>query len=999
MFLKLFLEILVQPFSKMTVSEPSLTEAAIGKTLPEGTLIGFENGTLRSTKGESVLQSINKGTGGETHYAFTRTGSSQEVKGIGDVKWTPGAVLEDEEVPLVRDILNKFRKSTNQWGQIPKESDAYILEQKGLTAAKNPIQAQLNQTQRILERLQDANTGELPSFIKENFLPKFSSYGINWNAKEKSLHYNPLVLPTDELRSIGAVETNDLITRMFREVGERLRSHTVNADVFLQKWASVSKTHPDVSLQEYVSTLNYTTADALVENTGFNVGTRVKFTHDASSMLQSMGLHDIAKEIQSRSCVEGNLSQATDYLKHTAPINFDPKKPVVYDWSKPYGKVINIEDVDEDVLGRLSTSDGRLGTIFDPDLMKDNFSFRVKNKVGEDRYVPYLGHDAYKGGVNEYGIGSYALSDSEKDVKKFIIDAVETGDWEESATIMQNNLRSRLGVGKGSVYRPELYDPFGIAGKITPRPSTWRDAKTGELIGHEVAVGKELLSGLPRGLQEDLLAGGHTFSITQRFPINTSSVTRLVHDPRLNGTSKIGTSLDVMSNLLGDPDGDPIQTHIMLDLEHRKRLERTILDQNSEQSKFTSLRRKTLGSEMEIIPPTGVSYAKHRSTPEKMAEKVSSFANVDRTKALINRSSSEAVGAFDNLKTTLETLLTHAPEHLIPVAEKQDIRFSNFLSLTQAAIYRQKRVGEEAYDMTKAYTSIRAVKTSLGKRGGAESFEKAMRGFVSAFESEGVNPVAEHFEQLASKGYIKALHASAFEPGNEGVIKAAELMTMSGVKRDAFVGDAVESMERYFPGSAALSHRGAEMGAEAIGGLNDAVRSTEQKVREAATGVINSTFRSAERVVEAGKSSKAGKVLAIGLGVAAAAGIMFSSLHSPREGGALAGSLRPEVAMGTDGGVPGEPVEGSMSPGNPPRAVHAPKQGVMTSVVAPMGRDTDLEMTLKAENRDRATEVAKMASKLASQGGPSSVNINYRDSTKLKSLRTRQKIKDAMGEE
>jgi hypothetical protein len=64
-----------------------------------------------------------------------------------------------------------------------------------------------------------------------------------------------------------------------------------------------------------------------------------------------------------------------------------------------------------------------------------------------------------------------------------------------------------------------------------------------------------------------------------------------------------------------------------------------------------------------------------------------------------------------------------------------------------------------------------------------------------------------------------------------------------------------------------------------------------------------------------------------------------------------------------------------------------------------MGRDTDLEMTLKAENRDRATEVAKMASKLASQGGPSSVNINYRDSTKLKSLRTRQKIKDAMGEE
>jgi hypothetical protein len=206
------------------------------------------------------------------------------------------------------------------------------------------------------------------------------------------------------------------------------------------------------------------------------------------------------------------------------------------------------------------------------------------------------------------------------------------------------------------------------------------------------------------------------------------------------------------------------------------------------------------------------------------------------------------------------------------------------------------------------------------------------------------------------------------------------------------------------PAVQAFAHRGAsDYSAAALGAENarTAAGKFAQKTGQAAEGVFNQATRSVEEVVQAARGTGAMKALGVGAAVAVGAGILFGSLRSPRNGQALAPSgnrFRPEEKIGVDGHVPGEPETGVMAPANPPRRIRPAQGGVRTAVVAPIGRTTELEVHMQADDRGRAAEASKIATRLAAPAGNSHVSITYRDTTRLDSLRTKERIREAMDE-
>jgi hypothetical protein len=230
-------------------------------------------------------------------------------------------------------------------------------------------------------------------------------------------------------------------------------------------------------------------------------------------------------------------------------------------------------------------------------------------------------------------------------------------------------------------------------------------------------------------------------------------------------------------------------------------------------------------------------------------------------------------------------------------------------------------------------------------------------------------------------------------------------MTVTGENAAKYARrDIVTLFNNQVPAVQAFAHRGAsDYSAATLGAENarTAAGKFAQKTGQAAEGVFNQAARSVEEVVQAARGTGAMKALGVGAAVAVGAGILFGSLRSPRKGQALAPSgnrFRPEEKIGVDGHVPGEPETGVMAPANPPRRIRPAQGGVRTAVVAPIGRTTELEVHMRADDRGRAAEASKIATRLAAPAGNSHVSITYRDTTRLDSLRTKERIREAMDE-
>jgi SAM-dependent methyltransferase len=130
------------------------------------------------------------------------------------------------------------------------------------------------------------------------------------------------------------------------------------------------------------------------------------------------------------------------------------------------------------------------------------------------------------------------------------------------------------------------------------------------------------------------------------------------------------------------------------------------------------------------------------------------------------------------------------------------------------------------------------------------------------------------------------------------------------------------------------------------------------------------------------------KIAAAGLGVAALAGVLTSTIGSHEK--------RPEDTVGVTDHVPGQAIAGARSSVNPKRRMLPAEQGVRTTVVSPMRQAVDLEVRAKSADRGAQHEVAKMVEQMAAGNGYTNVTVNrvggWRDAASK--IRLREQIRD-----
>jgi hypothetical protein len=300
--------------------------------------------------------------------------------------------------------------------------------------------------------------------------------------------------------------------------------------------------------------------------------------------------------------------------------------------------------------------------------------------------------------------------------------------------------------------------------------------------------------------------------------------------------------------------------------------------------------------------------------------------------------------------------------------------------------------------MNRFITAMTEGAQNFGKEIAVNDAQKAF--FKIADETTEINPYLEFAQQR------RDLLEKMWRGHDAKVGEIQRIMTVTGENAAEYARrDIVTLFNNQVPAVQAFAHRGAsDLSAATLGAENarTAAGKFAEKTGQAAEGVLNQAARSVEEVVQSARGTGAMKALGVGAAVAVGAGILFGSLRSPRKGQALAppsgNRFRPEEKIGVDGHVPGEPEPGVMAPANPPRRIRPAPSGVRTVVVAPIGRTTELEVHMQADDRGRAAEASKIATRLATPAGNSHVSITYRDTTRLDSLRTKERIREAMDE-
>jgi hypothetical protein len=162
-------------------------------------------------------------------------------------------------------------------------------------------------------------------------------------------------------------------------------------------------------------------------------------------------------------------------------------------------------------------------------------------------------------------------------------------------------------------------------------------------------------------------------------------------------------------------------------------------------------------------------------------------------------------------------------------------------------------------------------------------------------------------------------------------------------------------------------------------------------------GMMNKTVKEAKAVGREMSKGKIGLILGMGVAAAAIAGIASTHLESPDAvfGRDSSNGYRPEE-KNPGHEIPGDGPAGSRAPSRPRRNVVPAPATTRTAIVAPLGETRDLDVKLRARDRQRASRTARMMSQMSTDGD-SSVTVNYRDQMKPGSFRTQERMREAMG--
>jgi hypothetical protein len=1023
---------------RVTGSEPLLPDSVItGDEFVRGTpIVMHDNVPVLSRASRSRVADVTTNLADQTV-----SYNIQETEGVAGMKFgsplgktVASQELSDNEMDLLRGAVNKYQKITGQSGFMGSEVNAIGSQMYGTKSAKQPI-AVLNDmvSDQILrsERLGHSTEAWLAEKSKgRTFAARMKELGYTLQNGQLILDSNKVIRTQANTNASNAIQ---LLEDLMKSAGERVRKGMMKGDAVLEHFAAQTQ---EPSLIEYMARNANPETAQVMGHMNYNIGEGAAFTWDVAQQLVMSGHADVVKEITARADAGGDRADALDFVRRNDPsvrkMNVAPPEGSTVIPFKESG--IGLDMSLSTAEGRVFTRPGKNGpvyspTVFDPKHPLTEKPYYISAEVaGHGQvYIPVPGRSTFGGETNPYTEG-YSATDWERNLQKLGRNIEETNAGTATATPFKEAFDTYVesythsaSLGKSGFLRASVLDREAVQAHFSARESTLQYADK-SINPFQVGLSDRHLAKFSQADAKTLFEGGAMYGPLVGHPAKNVPLVQYVYDPRLNGTDMFGVTPAVEAWMGRDNDGDAgaaMLAHGGVS-EHVKA---TVLDQQSIQVHRMKNRRIFGGNDFDaeraVLKADGI------------VDLGKAFAMKDIANAQMAKTAGGAVGMLSNTNDLIQTMLEHSSAFTDPFkrATMSDVMFDLVRQSVIAAQKLKKGTGFGNMAEIMGWNSEINKYLRQGSAGGKGFTDTMMQGALLFGKPRDLMAEDREFFGMTDtdfaagrkinpyEEFIKRNQQDMYDVPASYDRRVAEIKRMSMLSDEAiaaYEGDIASKIgEDLLPiQQASLRHPAAEASAAGLGAKNAATAATETTVEgvrsfagkagKAARGTANQAMSSAERILQAAHSESAGKVLALGAAVAAGAGILFGSIHSPREGQALApesgNHFRPEEEIGVDGHIPGEPDAGAMAPANPPRRIRPAQQGVRTAVVAPMGRTTELEVRMKGEDRDRSAEAARLASRIAAPSGNSNTHVTYRDTTRLDSLRTRGKIREALDE-
>jgi hypothetical protein len=940
----------------------TFTLSAEGKKVygPSKILLGRRNGNPVTAQGaENFIENTHNMGDGTTRFVV------REVKDIetgtkfnvGSQKGILQSFDRTGDSERLRTGLNNYRDATGAGGFIPREVDVYA-SQGSFTNKDSELQDALSRiSSDSLRRLEEH--GELEP-VMSKWRDPLAEAGFAYN--NGTLNQD---LTKQGIRTPERIQQEDTVLKnMLQDVSDRITSHAVRGDEFMQSYAAHVEKGGKTPWADYVNRYAMPSELRITDDMAYNVPKQTKFAYYTQQQLVIRGHHGVAGNITGRLKYDGDLTQTRDLLKH-----FQGDETAI-------SNTISLGDAIAPGTRSITTASNRAGSIFDPGNVAAENNFMLKMPDGSA--VPVLGHSAYGGKVNRYGAGQFSTNEHESalfQLMKMHEEGADEGTIARQTEAYKDTLKKFVH-GKDSFYRSGPVDPLSQTLASHTRPSSMRYAD-GAINPWEVAIGKAQARKIrSKKVRDALLNGEDVFAMLSREPVGHVPLVRVVLDPHLNKATGIGIDERIRALMMLDMDGDRPNISYLDSEDAIAEAREAVMNPKSSQNLDVPDLQNLVGVGDETRQTVGTKEGAYKSFLGRLKDQ----KFYTRNEALRRRSVGGAVGSGSN---TYSMMMAALEENRNITNSQVKSSLSTFFmqAVKQGPISGMKLKNQNDLDLAKALEIDSSLRNSMRKGGTFDHFYGSLGQLADAADG---NDRTSFRDYLAENREILEQFHSGFD--REAVDQAVQAMTT--------------------PAENAASAKTLGMGSEMFS-YSQAASTTAEEARTAAgaastwsaeaLGTLNEVTRTAESVAREARGSKIGMVLGIGAAAAVIAGIATTRLSKPFAafGRDSTSKYRPEETHPGPDMVPGDGPAGSRAPSRPPRNVNSAPAQTRTTTVAPLGETRDLDVRLRSSDQQRAHHTAKMMARMATDGS-STVTINYRDQMKPGSLRTREKMQQAL---
>ena len=944
------------------------------------------------------------------------------------IKGTEIAAADAEQFNQFMNVIN-LKRSRTGGALIPGDVTAFVNELYFHDKLKEPAELIAEQGMELFNRAkgwevnlqQDRELSE----ILTNYKTKMGQHQINFS--NRGVYQEIMIEDTSALRGwtygklgerIRGIESEtrsfagqiaDFARRRSRTSSELMTAdersfvgNILNDPLMGNFLTNPGDTHLlDYMFHNYMSVSLSMWADARMDNPAMNA-----ITQPLLGELNRAGLNDTMRELMARAEYQhADPEGMAKFMEHLAG----------EDYTRPLGNVISWKDAVAGVNPR--TPEGRVGFLnYNDPRFQTPFSIELEKPLEIEgktyRFLPSAGMIPGGTGANIERPGVVHTSEYEKSLFNLTAATREGGEGFLKRLEEFRQTAAQQAFGKqGEILRPRAIDPGAVAG---------RSALIATENPFDVMIAPGALEHIKDKTIREALEAGTSYGIIERFPTQSAipvrvNVARTGAEAILLGERMIGISNQLRPVLEADFDLDTLILHMMAPnspawKELQEATANTVgysqmsvkninwMYGNAEDPAFYA------ASEMRgKANPWTASLEKLIGTVEKPGGTVGSIA------AVHERMSSRYIGAFSNLVTESQLMLSATPELMANPREIALMQHVLWLP-RQGSIGAIKGTHAVGGDVNAAEGLLRTMRGGL-RSGNTEAFMTGLETIAEGWkwkaavtnetpdllgmsrqelESALSNQVGRPIEleaAIANKDKFnivqalvksdrvrKDVEAMVTRSAPTGqVASMLRLLTQSSgnidtrsIKDFLHVGQVAPEIQGWARRESSM----AEVSANALGALNEAWSSITSKL--------------------GGPFKKTLPVLGVGLGIAALAGLAITPV-----GRKSANAYRPEELAGVQDRNPGQDVAGVMAPSAPPRRELPPRAQTRTAMVAPMRQAVDLEIRAAAEDRARSADLHKTVTQAAARGGSSYTTVNYIDGyNRLSKPRIRERIRE-----